>query len=118
MNGSLAALYPAGAMIAAPLFGWSARELGVRATLAGLATVLAVAGLIAAWLIAQSRVTLAAAAATAAPGEEERRRPVFWRLWLVFFPAASARLMVVSQAAGLLTAHGGAAPRALSGTTF
>src|SRR2546426_5602651 len=118
MNGYLVALYPAGAMIAAPLFGWSVRELGVRATLAGLATVLAVAGLIAAWLIAQSRVTLAAAAATAAPGEEERRRPVFWRLWLVFFLAASAGVMVLSQAAGIITAYGGATSLAVYGTTF
>ncbi|PYN26436.1 MAG: hypothetical protein DMD76_09970 [Candidatus Rokuibacteriota bacterium] len=114
----MVALYPAGAMIAAPLFGWSVRELGVRATLAGLATVLAVAGLIAAWLIAQSRVTLAAAAATAAPGEEERRRPVFWRLWLVFFLAASAGLMVLGQAAGIITAYGGATSLAVYGTTF
>src|SRR5206468_12843219 len=37
MNGYLVALYPAGAMIAAPLFGWSVRDLGVRATLGGLA---------------------------------------------------------------------------------
>ena len=118
MNGYLVALYPAGAMIAAPLFGWSVRELGVRATLAGLATVLAVAGLIAAWLIALSRVTLAAAAATAAPGEEERRRPVFWRLWLVFFLAASAGLMVLGQAAGIITAYGGATSLAVYGTTF
>src|SRR5207245_9745276 len=107
MNGYLVALYPAGAMIAAALFGWSVRELGVRVTLGGLATVLAVAGLIAAWLIAQSRVTLAAAAATAAPGEEERRRAVFWRLWLVFFLAACAGLMVLSEAAGIITAYGG-----------
>src|SRR3989454_5689802 len=118
MNGYLVALYPAGAMIAAPLFGWSVRELGVRTTLGGLATVLAVAGLIAAWLIAQSRVTLAAAAATAAPGEEERRRPVFWRLWLVFFLAASAGVMVLGQAAGIITAYGGATSLAVYRTTF
>src|SRR3989442_3379781 len=100
-------------MIAALVFGWSVGELAVRATLAGLATVLAVAGLIAAWLIAQSRVTLAAAAATAAPGEEERRRAVFWRLWLVFFLAASARVVVLSQAAGIITAYCGADSLAL-----
>ena len=38
VNGYIVALYPAGAMIAAPLFGWSIREFGVRATLGGLAT--------------------------------------------------------------------------------
>ena len=58
VNGYLVGLYPAGAMIAAPLFGAGVRTLGVRATLAGLAAALAVTGLISAWLIARSRVTL------------------------------------------------------------
>jgi OFA family oxalate/formate antiporter-like MFS transporter len=118
VNGYIVALYPAGAMIAAPLFGWSVREFGVRATLGGLASVLAITGSISAWLIAHSGVTLATAAASAAPGEGERRRPVFWRLWLVFFLAASAGLMVLSQAAGIITAYGGATALAVYGTTF
>jgi len=118
VNGYIVGLYPAGAMIAAPLFGWSVREFGVRATLGGLATVLAVTGSISAWLIAQSGVTLAAAAASIAPDAAERRRTVFWRLWIVFFLAASAGLMVLSQAAGIITAYGGATPLAVYGTTF
>ena len=118
VNGYIVGLYPLGAMIAAPLFGWSVREFGVRVTLGGLAAVLAVTGSISAWLIARSRVTLAAAAAGAAPRVEERRRPVFWRLWLVFFFAASAGLMVLSQAAGIIAAYGGATPLAVYGTTF
>ena len=117
VNGYVVSLYPAGAMIAAPLFGWSIQEFGVRATLAGLAAVLAVTGSISAWLIARSGVTLAAAA-TIAPDAGERRRPVFWRLWVVFFLAASAGLMVLSQAAGIITAYGGATPLAVYGTTF
>jgi MFS family permease len=75
-------------------------------------------GLVAAWLAARSGVTLAAATAVVALGADERRRPVFWRLWLVFFLAASAGLMVLSQAAGIITAYGGAAPLAVYGTTF
>ena len=50
--------------------------------------------------------------------EDERRRPVFWRLWLVFFLAASAGLMVLSQAAAIITAYGGAAALAVYGTTL
>jgi MFS transporter, OFA family, oxalate/formate antiporter len=118
VNGYLVSLYPAGAMIAAPVFGWAVRAFGVRATLGGLATVLALTGLISAWLIAHSGVRLAAAAASAAPAEGERRRPVFWRLWLVFFLAASAGLMMLSQAAGIITAYGGTTPLAVYGTTF
>jgi OFA family oxalate/formate antiporter-like MFS transporter len=117
-NGYVVSLLPAGAMIAAPLFGWCVGALGVRAALWALAAVLAVTGSISAWLIARSNVTLAAAGAVAAPDAEERRRLVFWQLWLVFFFAASAGLMVLSQAAGIITAYGGATTLAVYGTTF
>jgi MFS family permease len=43
---------------------------------------------------------------------------VFWRLCVVFFLAASAGLMVLSQAAGIIAAYGGAAAVAVYGTTF
>ena len=118
VNGYIVSLYPAGAMIAAPIFGWGIREIGVRATLGGFAAVLAVTGVVSAWLTARSGVTLAVAAGDMAPREDERRRPVFWRLWLVFFLAASAGLMVLSQAAGIITAYGGGAALAVYGTTF
>jgi OFA family oxalate/formate antiporter-like MFS transporter len=118
VNGYIVALYPAGAMIAAPLFGWGIRAFGVRATLGGLAIILAITGSTSAWLIARSRVRLAAEGASAAPTADERRRAVFWRLWLVFFLAASAGLMVLSQAAGIIAAYGGATGLAVYGTTF
>ena len=118
VNGYIVSLYPAGAMIAAPLFGWSIGEFGVRATLGGLATVLAITGSSSAWLISHPGVTVAAAAAAITPEEGERRRPVFWRLWIVFFLAASAGLMVLSQAAGIIAAYGGATTLAIYGTTF
>ncbi len=118
VNGYLVSLYPVGAMIAAPIFGWSTREFGVRATLGGLAAVLAITGSASAWLIVRSGVTLAVSQASAAPGAHERRRDIFWRLWFVFFLAASAGLMVLSQAAAIISAYGGAAPLAIFGTTF
>jgi len=118
VNGYVVSLLPAGAMIAAPAFGWAVRAAGVRATLAGLAGVLAVTGAASVWLIAHSGVTLDAASRAPAPAAAERRRSVFWRLWLVFFLAASAGLMVLSQAAGIITAYGGATALAVYGTTF
>jgi hypothetical protein len=118
VNGYIVSLYPAGAMIAAPMFGWSIREFGVRATLGGLAAVLAASGSLAGWLIARSGVTLATAVTAVALAAAERRRSVFWRLWVVFFLAASSGLMVLSQAAGIITAYGGAAPLAIYGATF
>ena len=118
VNGYIVSLYPAGAMLAAPLFGWAVREFGVRPTLGGLAFALALTGALSAWLIGRSGVTLEAAIAGAAPSATERRRRVFWTLWLVFFLAASAGLMVLSQAAGIIAAYGGAGTLAVYGTTF
>ncbi len=106
VNGYLVGLYPAGAVIAAPLFGWGIRAFGVRATLGALATALGVTGLISAWLITRAGVTLSSGAAVATPEEHERRRPIFWTLSLVFFLAASAGLMVLSQAAGMRVRRG------------
>ena len=39
-------------------------------------------------------------------------------MWIVFFLAASAGLMVLSQAAGIIAAYGGAVALAVYGTTF
>jgi MFS family permease len=117
VNGYIVSLWPAGAMIAAPVFGWSIGEFGVRATLGGLAAVIAVTGVLSAWLMSDPGLTLPAATSIV-PDETERRRAVFWRLWLTFFFAASAGLMVLSQAAGIITAYGGTLTLAVYGTTF
>ena len=117
VNGYIVSLYPAGAMIAAPLFSWSIAAFGVRATLGGFAVVLAVTGSLSAWLISHPGLTLPAADSIE-PDATERRRSVFWRLWIVFFLAASAGLMVLSQAAGIIAAYGGATTLAVYGTTF
>ena len=118
VNGYIVSLLPAGAMIAAPTFGWTIRAFGVRASLGGFAATFVVTGLASAWLTARAGITLAGARGGVAIGAEERRRPVFWRLSLVFFLAASAGLMVLSQAAGIITAYGGAAWLAVYGTTL
>lgn len=118
VNGYIVALYPAGAMLAAPAFGWAVHAFGVRLTLGGLAAVLAIAGAASGALVARPGVTLAAGGAAAVPEPRERRRAAFWRLWVVFFLAASAGLMVLSQAAGIIAAYGGATGLAVYGTTF
>jgi MFS transporter, OFA family, oxalate/formate antiporter len=118
VNGYIVSLLPAGAMIAAPVFGWAIGAFGVRATLGGFAATLAVTGLASAWLSSHAGIALAGDAGGVALGDHERRRLVFWRLSLVFFLAASAGLMVLSQAAGIITAYGGGAPLAVYGTTF
>ena len=118
VNGYIVSLLPAGAMIAAPMFGWAIRVFGVRATLGGFAAVLAATGFASAWLVASAGVAISAETGSVALGAGERRRAVFWRLSIVFFLAASAGLMVLSQAAGMIAAYGGAAALAVYGTTF
>jgi OFA family oxalate/formate antiporter-like MFS transporter len=118
VNGYIVSLLPAGAMIAAPIFGWAIRAFGVRATLGGFAAVLAMTGFASAWLVAHAGVAASAETGDVTLAERERRRAVFWRLSIVFFLAASAGLMVLSQAAGIIAAYGGAAALAVYGTTF
>jgi OFA family oxalate/formate antiporter-like MFS transporter len=115
-NGYVVALYPAGAMIAAPVFGWSIGAFGVRRTLAAFAAGLLVTGVTSARLIAGVRLTPETGATTPEPAE--RQRALFWRLTINFFLAASAGLMVLSQAAGIIAAYGGALTLAVYGTTF
>ncbi|HZP35985.1 MAG TPA: MFS transporter [Methylomirabilota bacterium] len=54
VNGYIVSLLPAGAMVAAPIFGWAIRAFGVRATLGGFAATLAITGLVSAWLRSRS----------------------------------------------------------------
>lgn len=123
VNGFIVSLYPAGAMIGAPLFGWALGAWGLRATLGGLAATLAATGLVAALLVLAAGMRFQAAAPGQGAGEEAEaapasgRRGVFWRLWLVFFLAAAAGLTVLSQAAGMVQAYGGGAALALFATT-
>lgn len=117
VNGYVVSLYPLGAMIGAPVFGWSIGAFGLRETLGGLAaTVLASCALAAALLLASGLRRLQSAAPDGRP--EDPRWPVFLRLATVFFLAASAGLMVMSQAAGIVRAYGGTLALALGATTF
>jgi OFA family oxalate/formate antiporter-like MFS transporter len=116
-NGFIVSLYPAGAMIGAPLFGWALAQWGLRPTLGGLAATLAAAGLLSALLAAAARMRMAPPAGSPAGPPPERRASIFWRLWLIFFLAAAAGLTVLGQAAGMVEAYGGTKALALSATT-
>ena len=117
VNGFIVSLYPAGAMIGAPLFGWALAEAGLRATLGGLAATIALAGAASALLAVAAGMRMAPPAGSAARPPQERRASVFWRLWSVFFLAAAAGLTVLGQAAGMVEAYGGGEALALSATT-
>jgi MFS transporter, OFA family, oxalate/formate antiporter len=117
LNGYIIGLYPAGAMIAAPVFGWANGVFGFRVTMAGLAVALLLSGLAATGLAVHAGIELPRreASRTSAPGT--RRTGVFMRLSAVFFLAAAAGLTVLSQAAGIIAAYGGDTATALATTT-
>ena len=120
VNGYLVSLFPLGAMLAAPAFGLGVDWVGVRQTLAGLAAVVCATGLTAALLVAHTGVVLAKAgrpAVAKAAGLQDNLRATFWKLFAVFFLAASAGLMVLSQAAGMVAAFGAGKSAALLATT-
>jgi MFS family permease len=121
VNGYLVSLFPAGAMVATVAFGWGTQNYDVRLTLVALAVVVAACGLIATALTVRSGVRLSRSRPTAGTGmDAEHQGPgriVFWKLFLVFSCAASAGLMVLSQAVVILESYGAGRTVALAATT-
>lgn len=125
VNGYVVSLYPLGAMIAAPSFGWALSRWDVRVTLAGLAVTILITGAITVVLslLAGLRLTgatpagSASQAATSDAPSDQGRRAVFWKMFAVFFLAAAAGLMVLSQAAAMVRAYGGTLTLSLWATT-
>jgi OFA family oxalate/formate antiporter-like MFS transporter len=118
INGYLVSLFPLGAMLAAPAYGLGLDWLGVRQTLAALAAVVAVTALAAALLVAHAGVALVRPSADSkVTGVQGRLRATFWKLFIVFFLAASAGLMVLSQAAGMVVAFGASNSAGVLATT-
>ncbi len=118
VNGYIVALLPLGAMIAAPTCGWGIRNIGVRETLWAMAALILASGFmtIACAELAGMRIWAGARAGAASSGPFGRA-DVFWRLFGVFLLAAAAGLMVLSQAAGIVAAYGGATAVATWATT-
>ena len=120
VNGYLVGLFPLGAMLAAPAFGLGLDWVGVRQTLAGLAVVICATALAAALLVAHAGIVLAKSGrptASQAVDSQDNLRATFWKLFTVFFLAASAGLMVLSQAAGMVVAFGAGKSASLLATT-
>ncbi|HZB55693.1 MAG TPA: MFS transporter [Reyranella sp.] len=120
VNGYIVSLYPMGAMIATPAFHACNEAFGWRTTLGGLATVLVACGIAAALLARHGGARLVASASSAATASEKAPSilgPTFLKLSMTFFLAASAGLMVLSQAREIVGAYGGAAALAVAATT-
>jgi MFS family permease len=115
-NGYVVSLYPLGAMLGAPVFGWSIQAFGVRPTLAGLGAVVLAACAIAAGLLRAAGIRMHDE--SAAQDGRDRLGRTFYLLTAVFFLAAAAGLTVLSQAAAIVQAYGGGAALAVGATTF
>ena len=116
-NGYVVALFPLGAMIGAPVFGWAIEAHGLRVTLAGLGVAVLLAAVIAAALLQIAGIRMHDASAPVVDEQRPQRR-VFLLLFGVFFLAAAAGLMVMSQVAGIVQAYGGKTSLALGATTL
>lgn len=106
--GAVVAAYALGAAGAAPLLTWGIEGLGLRPTLLGLAAGLLAPGLLCAVLLrGYGRVAAPGRASRAGwplhPGEGLR----FAQLWLGFLLGASAGLLAIGHAAGIIETAGG-----------
>ena len=115
-NGYVVSLYPLGAMLGAPLFGWTIAEFGIRATLASLAAAVFAGCALTALLLGATDIRMHDSTQSSEPGAA--RRSTFYLLATVFFLAAAAGLMVMSQAAGIVQAYGAGTALAVAATTF
>ena len=120
VNGYLVCLFPLGAMLAAPAFGVGLDRVGVRITLIALAAVIGVSALTASLLIAHAGVVLTKTgrfATSEVTVVRDGLQSTFWKLFCVFFLAASAGLMVLSQAASMIATFGASTSTAVLATT-
>lgn len=120
VNGYIVSLYPMGAMLATPAFHACNEAFGWRTTLGGLAVVLVACGTAASLLAWYSGTKLVASAANGTDGAPQRPAALgatFFKLSGTFFLAASAGLMVLSQAREIVATYGGATALAVAATT-
>jgi MFS family permease len=115
-NGYVVSLYPLGAMLGAPILGWSIEAFGVRATFAGLGIAVFLSCVVCGVLLRAARIDMHDASAEGIK-EADPQWPLFVLLGAVFFLAAAAGLMVMSQAAGVVQAYGGRTAIAIGATT-
>lgn len=119
VNGYLVSLFPLGAMLAAPAFGLGLDWGGVRHTLAALAVVVGGATGVATLLVGRAGIALTKVGHSVDPNAagSQSLRITFWKIFTVFFLAASAGLMVLSQIASMVAAFGASRSASLLATT-
>ena len=132
MNGYIVSLLPLGAMIGGPLLSWSIEQDGVRHALLNMSVVILVSSVLAAWITGFKTIVKKQQAdpgeqsinQSGATGIEPESRfgianwPLFINIALVFFLAAAAGLMVLSQSVGILLSYGAANQLAVGATSL
>ena len=86
-------------------------------TLGGLAAAILISGLLTVVFSTWAGLRLTNSASVAASAPPDNRRLIFWQMFAIFFLAAAAGLMVLSQAAGMVRAYGGSVALSLAATT-
>ncbi|MDW8469533.1 MAG: hypothetical protein RML56_11700 [Burkholderiales bacterium] len=115
-NGYVVSLYPLGAMIGAPLLAGANARWGLAAALAGTSRLWRLPAARSPPRCTGPRVSGCTTPQAASPPPSRSGRSL--RLGTLFFLAASAGLLVLSQAAGIVRAYGGEAALAVGATTF
>lgn len=132
INGYIVSLLPLGAMIGGPMLSWSIEHNGVRHALLNMSMVILVTSLLAAWITGFKTIVKKQQLDEIEQGnsqhgvtgiEPESRFgianwPLFINIALVFFLAAAAGLMVLSQSVGILLSYGAANQLAVGATSL
>lgn len=125
-TGIVVATYALGAVVAAPLLSRAIPAVGLSASLYALAIVFVLVALI---TIPAFRTIVLAAPTSARKADGTATEPtgpvklrdmggLFGRMWLGFFLGATAGLMMIAHAAGLVEAYGGAAQAIVMGAVL
>ena len=131
INGYIVSLLPLGAMIGGPILSWSIEQDGVRHALLYMSIVILVTSILAAWVTGfktivkkpQTDDEVGVRGSGEIKAHENSRFgisnwPLFINIALVFFLAASAGLMVLSQSVGILLSYGASNHLAVGATSL
>jgi MFS family permease len=108
-TGFVVGSFAAGSVIFAPIFVYTVRQSGVQTTFFGLALFLLLAAIVSGSLITRAGVSTAVKHFSEDHGKPAKQHRVFFSLWFGFAFSALAGLMVISHAAGIMSAFGGTA---------
>ena len=107
-TGIVTACYALGSVVSAPVLVFAIRGTGVWTTLYGLAVFLIAAAIVSGFLLVLAGTTMACPPLPVNREAYSLQPKVFLTLWFGFAFGALAGLMVISHAAGIVSAYGGA----------